>query len=261
MAETTAQKDQVLDQFTQQAEGYNRLTGSMTTGDRQAAFRAIVDPKADDVVLDVCCGNAMIALDIAPHVGHVTGLDLTLAMLDQARATQAQKGIANADWVEGDVCALPFGDGAFSIVLCGAAFHHLTDPRAAFAEMVRVCRPGGRIVVRDVTPAAEKSAAFDAFERARDPSHVHALTSEEMAGLGKGLPVGESHLVATLAADLPFDPILAISFPQACTIDALRDRVRDDARSGEDRLGLSARIVDGEIRVSYPGTIARWIRV
>ncbi len=261
MAETAAQKDQVLDQFTQQAESYSRLTGAMAiAGDRQAAFRALVDPRPDDLALDVCCGPATIALDLAPHVARVTGLDLTPAMLDQARAAQAEKGMENADWVEGDVCALPFEDGAFSIVLCGAAFHHLTDPRAAFAEMARVCRPGGRIVIRDVTPAADKSAAYDAFEKARDPSHVHALTPEEVGTLGLGLPVDEPTMLATLTPHMAFDPILATSFPQACTIEDLRERMREDALTGEDRLGFSAQIVDGEVRVAYPGVIARWVK-
>jgi ubiquinone/menaquinone biosynthesis C-methylase UbiE len=261
MGEDAGHKAQIVDQFSQQAESYSRLTGAMAAEERQAAFRALVQAGPDDNVLDVCCGPGTMALDLAPYVAHVTGLDLTPAMLDEARAGQAKRGVTNADWVVGDVFAIPFDVGAFSLITCGAAFHHMTDPGAAFRELVRVCRPGGRIVVRDVTPAAEKSAAYDRMEILRDPSHTHALTREEMAKLGERLPVSAPALHASLAADLPLDAILATSFPEACTVDELRDMFREDALSGADDLGFSARIIDGAIRVSYPQTTAVWTRL
>jgi ubiquinone/menaquinone biosynthesis C-methylase UbiE len=254
------QKRQVLDQFSRQAEGYRRLTGGMAGADRRAAFRALIGAKPDDLVLDVCCGPGTLALDLAPHVAHVTGLDLTPAMLAQARLAQAERGCTNVDWVEGDVFGLRFEDGAFSLVTCGAAFHHMVDPRRAFSEMARVCRTGGRIVVRDVTPDAAKSAAYDRVERLRDPSHTHALVRAEIACLGAGLPVGRPALHDSVAAGLPLDAVLSTSFPEACTIAEIRAMFLADALSGEDGLGFNARIVDGEIRVSYPQTTAIWIK-
>jgi SAM-dependent methyltransferase len=224
------------------------------------AFRALVGAQSDDRVLDVCCGPGTIALDLAPFVAQVTGLDLTPAMLDQARAAQALRGVANANWIEGDVFALPFADGEFSIVTCGAAFHHLPEPRAAMSEMVRVCRTGGRIVVRDVTPEATKSAAYDRMERMRDPSHTHALTPAELAGLGEGMQVGAPELHSSIAVDLSLDAILATSFPETCTIAEIREIFLEDARTGDDNLGFKARIVDQQIRVSYAQTTAVWMR-
>ena len=260
MSEEASHKTQIIGQFTQQAAGYAQLTGAMPESPRQTAFRTLVQAQSDDKVLDVCCGPGTIALDLAPHVAHVTGLDLTPAMLDQARAAQAKRGVTNADWRQGDVYALPFEDAAFSLVTSGAAYHHMLNPRAAFREMVRVCRPGGRIVVRDVTPAAQKSAAYDRMEILRDPSHTHALTPEELGGLGAGLPVGAPVLHASIAANLPLDAILATSFPEACTIADIRAMFLADALSGEDRWGFDARLIDGEIRVSYPQTTAIWVK-
>jgi ubiquinone/menaquinone biosynthesis C-methylase UbiE len=259
MAERADHNHQIVDQFSRQAEGYARLTGDMTHAERQKAFRDLIGVRPDDLVLDACCGPGVLALDLAPHVSHVTGLDLTPAMLERARAAQTQKGLGNVDWINGDVCALPFGDGAFSLVVSSAAFHHLRQPRAAFGEMLRVCRPGGRIVVRDVTPAHDKSAAYDRMERLRDPSHVHALTPGEMGDLGCGLPVNAPTHFLSLTADLPLKPILAASFPQACTRKDLHALFLADARSGEDSLGFSAKLIDGEILVSYPMTTAIWI--
>jgi ubiquinone/menaquinone biosynthesis C-methylase UbiE len=261
VSEEAVHKGQIIGQFTQQAESYSRLTSAMADGSRQAGFRGLVQAQPDDVVLDVCCGPGTLALDIAPYVAQVTGLDLTPAILDQARAAQDGRGTKNVAWREGDVYALPFADGAFSLVMSSAAFHHMTDPRAAFAELARVCRSGGRIAVRDVTPDADKSAAYDRMEILRDPSHTHALTQGEMAALGAGLPVSAPTLHGSVAADLPLDAILATSFPDTCSIAELRAMFYEDALSGEDRLGFKARLIEGDIRVSYQQTTAIWARL
>jgi ubiquinone/menaquinone biosynthesis C-methylase UbiE len=258
MSDEALHKDQVIGQFSQQAESYGRLTSSMTDNGRQEAFCALVGAGPDDEVLDVCCGAGGIALGLAPYVAQVTGLDLTPAMLAQARAAQERQGLTNTIWMEGDIYALPFADGAFSLVTSGAAFHHVTNPREAFRELVRVCRKGGRVVVRDVTPDADKSAAYDRMEVLRDPSHTHALTVDEMSRLGEGLPVNPPALHPSLAADLPLDAILATSFPEACSIAELRAMFYEDAISGEDKLGFKARLVGDEIRVSYAQTTAIW---
>lgn len=260
MSGSESHNREVVSQFTQQAEAYSRLTGSIPT-DRSAALRGLVQAGPDDALLDLCCGPGALALDFAAHVRHVTGVDLTPAMLDQARAAQAQRGIANVEWREGDIYALPFADGAFSIVVCSAAFHHVEAPGAAFAEMARVCRPGGRIAIRDVTPAPEKSAAYDLVETLRDPSHVHALTVEELASLGEKLPVDGPVIRSHVTPDLSLDGILAASFPETCTIEDIAAMFREDALSGEDLLGFSARFgEDGRVLVSYPMTTAVWTK-
>src|SRR5947208_970387 len=101
-------------------------------------------------VLDVACGPGLVALRLAEVAGHVTGLDLTPAMLDKARELQRQRGLQNLSWRPGRADALPYPGGSFDAAVTRFSFHHLTDPAAALAEMVRVCRPGGRVVVCDV---------------------------------------------------------------------------------------------------------------
>jgi ubiquinone/menaquinone biosynthesis C-methylase UbiE len=252
---------QILDQFTKQAESYGRLTSSLAGSVRGGTLPSLTQAGPEDVVLDVCCGPGSIALELAPFVAHVTGLDVTPAMLEQARAAQVKRGVQNVDWREGDVYALPFADASFSLVTSGAAFHHITRPAAAFAEMARVCRPGGRIVIRDVTPLAGKSAEYDRMEILRDPSHVHALAEEELAALGAGQPVGAPELHPSITPHMPLEAVLGTSFPTACTIGELREMFRADALSGEDRLGFSACLAEGELRVAYRQTTAIWRRL
>src|SRR5260370_1302929 len=80
-----------------------------------------------------------------------------------------EKSLANVVWCIGDVARLPFGDGAFSIAVSRFAFHHMLAPDVVLSEMVRVCRPGGRIAVVDVavSPVPEKAAAYNTMEKLR----------------------------------------------------------------------------------------------
>ena len=90
-------------------------------------------------VLDVGCGTGE---DIRALPGRTVGLDPSAAMIGEA----ARRG---GDFVRGDAHALPFADGAFDGCRADRTFQHLADPRRALAEMVRVTRPGGRVVVVD----------------------------------------------------------------------------------------------------------------
>lgn len=250
----------IVDQHTRQAEGYARLTQGMVATDRRAALRALIGVRPEDELLDVACGPGSIALDLAPHVARVTGLDITPAMLDQARAAQAQRGIANADWIVGDAAALPFPDAGFDIVSSGAAFHHFEEPERVLAEMARVCRPGGRIVVIDVTPEAAKAEAYDRMERMRDPSHGHAHSVTELRILGGELGLGEAVSETNFTGPMPYEAVLATSHPEHHTREELLAIMREDAESGEDALGFRAQIDDGTVLVTYPMSMVCWTR-
>ena len=106
-------------------------------------------------VLDVGCGPATITADIAARVapGEVVGLDTSEAVLDLARATAADAGVA-VTFRAGDATALPFEDDAFDVVHAHQVLQHLTDPVTALREMRRVTRPGGVVAVRDADYAA-----------------------------------------------------------------------------------------------------------
>jgi ubiquinone/menaquinone biosynthesis C-methylase UbiE len=250
----------VVSQFTQQAEPYRRLTVAMAT-DRTAELRTLIGLSASDIVLDVACGPGSLALELAPHVQHVTGIDLTPAMLEQAKLMQAQKGIHNVDWQVANACQLPFADASFSQVLCRAALHHWQTPRQALGEMVRVCRAGGRIAIIDVTPAPDKADAYDAIEKMRDPSHAHAHSVDELRALGVGMPLRGPLISQTVTPHMPLDAVLATSYPEQYTIAEVRAVFEQDAASGKNRLGMNAQLVDGQLRVSYTLSTAVWTRV
>ena len=139
----------------------------------------LAEPNAADIVLDVGTGPGNTALALAPHVAHVTGLDLTPEMLDQARRITAERGVTNVDWVLGDAERLPFPDSSFDLYTARAAPHHFHDIGAALNEAFRVLKPGGRACFIDCSAPAEARDHLHRVEILRDPSHIRTLTLAE----------------------------------------------------------------------------------
>jgi demethylmenaquinone methyltransferase/2-methoxy-6-polyprenyl-1,4-benzoquinol methylase len=106
-----------------------------------------------DRVLDVATGTGDLAIELARRVGpagEVVGSDFAEAMLDRARAKAA--GMAAAPRFEwGDAMRLPYGDGAFDAATVGFGARNFEDLDRGLAEMCRVVRPGGRVVVLEIT--------------------------------------------------------------------------------------------------------------
>lgn len=252
----TDQNARVLDQFSQQAEAYSALVTSTGAKAKDPLIETL-DPRPTDRVLDVGCGSGQFAVAVAPLVAHVTGADLTPAMLDKARAQQASAGLANITWLQADSTALPVEDGSFDIVVSRSMFHHAADPAATLAEMRRACAAGGRIAVMDLTPAPAKAPAFDAIELLRDPSHRSALTADELRALGAGLGLAET-LVRPRTTSLPIEMVLATSFPADGMLDHVRALYARDADTGADAFGMGTHWKDGAIWVTYPMTLVVW---
>ena len=137
----------------------------------------------DAVCLDIATGTGEFARALAPHVASVIGLDATDAMLEQGRSFIAQAGIENVSFQKGVVQELPFRDEAFDIVSSRYAFHHFADPKPVLAEMVRVCRTGGHVIIVDIVVPEESTAAeYNYYEWLCDPSHTRCLTFDELRG-------------------------------------------------------------------------------
>ena len=243
----------IRDQFTRQAAVFN-AAAPIANAD---ALQLIVDagrPGADDRVLDVACGGGLVARAFAPHVRHATGIDVTPAMLDQARQAAARQGLANLSWDQGDVTTLPYADGSFSIVATRFSFHHFLDPLAVLKEMMRVCSPGGRIVVADSCPADDpaKADAFNRLEKLRDPSHTRALPLAEMKALFAAAGLGEPRVVFSELRDVVSN-LLARSYPNPGDEAKIVAMFRASAADGS--LGIPVRL-DGEaIHYAYPVAI------
>ena len=146
-----------------------------------AEVRDFVRPSGDERVLDVGTGAGALALALAPFVREVIGLDPVPELLELAR----ERAAPNSAFVEGDGTALPFRDGHFDLAGTHRTLHHTGSPALVVAELTRVTRPGGRVLVVDqLAPADEdEAAALHEFETVRDPSHVRLLSDAELREL------------------------------------------------------------------------------
>lgn len=136
-------------------------------------MRRLLDPRGDERALDVGTGAGVLALALAPLVREVVGIDVVPELLEAARRNAPE----NATFVDGDATDLPFEDGKFDLVGCRRTLHHVHRPELVVAEMARVARPGGTLVVDDQLAPVDPLDALelDRFERARDPAHERTL--------------------------------------------------------------------------------------
>ena len=243
------QRRLILDQFTRQAVPFAEMPAHSNEEANQLLLaRAQVGP--EDTVLDVACGPSLMACAFAKVARHVTGIDLTPAMIEQAKVMQQADGLTNLTWHVGDVQRLPFADASFSLVFTRYSFHHLLDPKAVLAEMVRVCSHGGRVAVVDVfTSGPEQAEAYNRMEKLRDPSHVRALALEELTALltQAGLRDVRTQLYKH---EVKLEQVLQRSFPNPGDADTIRQMFADD--QDVNRLGVGAHRREGNIHYAYP---------
>lgn len=119
---------------------------------------SLLNLKETDRVLDIAAGTGEPGLSIAGRLknGKVVITDLSEEMLDIARENAKRKGIRNVDFVSCDVCELPFPDQTFDAISCRLGFMFFPDMQLAAEEMVRVLKPGGKLVT-SVWDVAERN--------------------------------------------------------------------------------------------------------
>jgi demethylmenaquinone methyltransferase/2-methoxy-6-polyprenyl-1,4-benzoquinol methylase len=159
--------EQVNRMFDRVAGRYDLLNAVMSAGlhhrwRQRAAERAELAP--GDAALDVCCGTGDMALELARRVspeGHVIGCDFSEPMLDLAREKAASAGAGSVRFEWADALQLPYDAGSFDAVTVGFGVRNFADRGRGIAEMTRVLRPGGRLVILEITrPARPPLSTF-----------------------------------------------------------------------------------------------------
>jgi demethylmenaquinone methyltransferase/2-methoxy-6-polyprenyl-1,4-benzoquinol methylase len=146
----TLADQQVRQMFDRIAGVYDRMNSVMTAGlhhrwRARAADLAAVGPGTR--ALDVATGTGDLALELARRGGEVVGCDFSEAMLERARAKAA--GAARFEWA--DALALPYPDSSFDAATVGFGARNFSDLGLGLRELARVVRPGGRVVVLEIT--------------------------------------------------------------------------------------------------------------
>jgi ubiquinone/menaquinone biosynthesis C-methylase UbiE len=165
----------------------------MTKAERRAAHQAaratalaarlesLLALRGDERVLDVGCGAGALAYAVAPAVREVVAVDSDPSMVEAAR----RNAPANVHVEEADGERLPFGVAEFDVAATLRTLHHTERPERLVAELVRVTKAGGTVLVVDqlAPPDDESARALNEFERARDASTWRVLPERELREL------------------------------------------------------------------------------
>jgi SAM-dependent methyltransferase len=193
--------DVIRESFTTQAEAF-AANPWVTDEERIRRLVAAARLAGTERVLDIATGPGYIAEAFAGAAREVVGVDLTDAMLAIAKERTRERGVSNVSFRAADAQNLPFENGAFDVVVCRLALHHLLRPLEVLREMARVCRVGGTVLIEDIYASehSERAAYQDRWEMLRDPSHVRTLAISELLQLFRD--VGLETDAVTTADDL-----------------------------------------------------------
>ena len=168
------------------AETYDQ-PGNALISVEQPLVWAMLDELPPGDALDAACGTGRHTKHLVDLGHRVVGVDGSPEMLERARAT-----VANAEFRDGDLTSLPVETSSVDLAVCALALEHVEDLAVAVAELARVVRPGGRIVLSDLHPSVQATGGAAYFQDAtggagvvRGYSHLHGdyLRAFSTAGL------------------------------------------------------------------------------
>ncbi len=165
----------------------------MTNSERRAALQAeraaalrehledLLPLRGEERVLDVGAGTGAFAFAVAPRAREVVALEIDGDLAERAKADAP----SNVEVLVGDGEHLPFEDFSFDVAATLRTIHHTHRPELLVAELTRVTKPGGTILVVDQLAPNEPLASIELthFERARDPSTTRLLADVDLRGL------------------------------------------------------------------------------
>ena len=134
--------------FDDVAEGYDRTNNWLSGGNaylwRIATTRAI-NPQPDERILDLAAGTGTSSVAISKSGAHVVAADFSPGMIEVGRAKHGKDPLV--EFVQADATKLPFADNSFDAVTMSFGLRNVVEPQKALAELYRVTKPGGRIVI------------------------------------------------------------------------------------------------------------------
>lgn len=238
----------IHDQFSKQA-AYFGVQGLTLSSQEYLAWAAGQLPLRPEYrALDIAAGTGHLSRAIAPRVRDVIAVDLTPAMLREARAETGKAGLGNIHFVEGDAGRLPLPDECVDIVVSRLAIHHFEHPEVQFAEMARVCKRGQVVGVVDLLSPDDESLidTYNRLERLRDPSHTTAFTKAQMVA------ALEAAGIAVSAADMRDIAVdaerwMEMTATPAPVAETIRSALRAEVAGGSPT-GMRPYLEDGKLK-------------
>lgn len=238
-------------QFRRQAEAYEAVP-IVTDPEFLGYIVSISGVLKRDRVLDVACGPGFVGMAFAPHCERVTGIDATDRFVARANAEAARRKLDNIEFVLGNVEEMAFPAGRFDVAVCRFAFHHFARPEQVLAEMRRVVRPGGALVIVDMVASEDREKAdyHNQIERLCDPSHARAIPDSEFERWFRDHSLNLTYK-QTVKSSYGVDEWIAHGAPPPESVARIHQMM--EASLEIDRTGLSVRRTKDGISFSHTG--------
>lgn len=167
--------------FDQVASGYDRTNAIMSVGNdalwRHATVKAVA-PQPGELILDIAAGTGTSSVAFSKSGATITAVDFSAQMIAVGR-----KKHPSIEFIEADATALPFADSIFDAVTISFGLRNVMEPKKALAEMFRVLKPGGRLVICEFSkpPRAVFRAGYAAYSRFVMPVIAKIASSDAVA--------------------------------------------------------------------------------
>jgi ubiquinone/menaquinone biosynthesis C-methylase UbiE len=194
----------VKNQFNKQARSFSEW--SVTKNERyMQGFLDFTRPEKDDEMLDIACGSGDFSIFCAKKMNRVAGIDISDKEITIAKEKAREENLENVSFICSDVEKIPLENNSFSFVACKHSFHHFENPEKVFLEMTRLCKPGGKICIEDLSTYEPRKADdfFLDFDIKVDTSHLKTYSGKFFTELYKkyGIEIWRSYY---LIEDLDF---------------------------------------------------------
>ncbi|MCL5773968.1 MAG: bifunctional demethylmenaquinone methyltransferase/2-methoxy-6-polyprenyl-1,4-benzoquinol methylase UbiE [Firmicutes bacterium] len=160
MENISKEKEYVKELFSAITPAYDLLNTILSMGLDKKWRRFVIDSSGiseKSMVLDLCTGTGELAAGFAGKIGSggmVVGMDFCPGMIGKAKLKFPQKEYPSLSFVEGDVYSIPYPDNYFDCITAAFGVRNLEDPGKAFVEIRRAAKPGGRIIILELTRPA-----------------------------------------------------------------------------------------------------------
>jgi len=223
----SSSKLKVQKQFDLQAHSFSNWSVTRNEAYMQAYFEFIGFEKRDEL-LDVACGTGEFSIFCARRIKGVHDIDISEGMIELAKRQASSSGLANITFACHDVERIQCASNSFSVVACRSAFHHMENYPQVFKEMLRCCRPNGRLAVQDIMSYDDQkvNSFFENLEKEIDVSHNATLAKGEFINLFNqtGVDVIRS---MSVEIELNFREYLSHAFQSESSLEKIGDLLEE----------------------------------
>lgn len=219
-------------QFDAQAKNFSSWSVTRNEEYMERYFEFIGFRKEDEL-LDVACGTGEFSIFCAGRIKGVHGIDISEGMIELAQRQARARGLTNLTFECHDVEHIPRASNSFAVVQCRSAFHHMESCPEVFKEMLRCCKPDGKLAVQDIMAYDDPkiNSFFEALEKEIDVSHSATLHRQDFIDLFDQNRLGVNRSLA-VEIELNFREYLGHAFQSESSLERISLLLEEGLKDG-----------------------------